>query len=113
MGHSCSRDTRHMLEAQIASLGVDGLHSEWEADLSLHLVGQSKGAQDPHAGTLLLLHVDRLVLSHIVEHFDPAKRWAGRIGGIIIKHPVDHTFITAYAPQKSASEIDRQLFTEL
>ncbi|OLQ01864.1 hypothetical protein AK812_SmicGene15364 [Symbiodinium microadriaticum] len=61
----------------------------------------------------------RFVASHIVERFDPAKRWAGRIGGIRYidranKHPADHTFITAYAPQESASEIDRQLFfTEL
>ena len=84
-----------------------------------HCISWGKGAQDPHAGTLLLLHVDRFVASHIVERFDPAKRWAGRIGGIRYidranKHPADHTFITAYAPQESASEIDRQLFfTEL
>ena len=134
LGHSSARlveiaEDLHSRGVQAAALqGACWKHatprSEWtvysrEGRPIYFCFSWSKAGSDTHGGVLLLLQVERFDKQKFTERYDPVKCCAGRIGGVRYvdrraEGPQDHTFITAYAPQETASDEDKQaFFTEL
>ena len=110
----------HVAALQSTCWKQDQVRNEWivkgrHGQQLFHCISWRRDPRNVQSGVLLLLSCAVFDKSHFLWRLDPGHGADGRFGGVRVvdrksRQPHDHTFITAYAPQETATDDEKQAF---
>ena len=110
----------HVAALQCTCWKQDQVRHEWivkgrHGQQLFHCISWRRDPSNVQTGVLLLLSCAVFDKAHIIWRLDPGHSAEGRFGGVRVvdrksRQPHDHTFITAYAPQETAADEEKQVF---
>ena len=111
----------HVAALQCTCWKQDQVRHEWivkgrHGQQLFHCISWRRDPSNVQTGVLLLLSCAVFDKAHIIWRLDPGHSAEGRFGGVRVvdrksRQPHDHTFITAYAPQETAADEEKQVFS--